>query len=359
MTNTLSLENFRLAAESANDHIVITDADGVILFANAAAAQITGYSVKEIIGATPKLWGGLMPESFYAHLWDTVKVHQQPYAGELTNRRKNGETYTAELHISPVIAKNGQVELFIAVERDITARVQLESSKTEFVSLASHQLRTPLSTLNWYSEILLSGELGKLSAQQKQYTTEIYKASQRMIRLVNDLLNLSRIEMGKLAIQPNHINLKSIIKDITDDLQHDLKMRQLTLAINYPEKELKLFGDQQIINIVITNLLSNAMKYSPKGGKVAIDIAFKNAATVAIVVSDSGMGIPDNEKAKIFTKFFRAENAKVSVSDGTGLGLYIVKAFVESAGGSIKFKSSTHGTTFTVLLPVKMRSKIS
>ena len=359
MANKLSLENFRLAAESANDHIVITDPDGVVLFANAAAAEITGYSVKEIVGGTPKLWGGLMPESFYSHLWDTVKIHKQPYAGELTNRRKNGETYTAELHISPVLAKNGEVELFIAVERDISTRVKIESSKTEFVSLASHQLRTPLSTLNWYSEILLSGELGKLSKQQQQYTKEIYKASQRMIRLVNDLLNLSRIEMGKMTIQPNHINLKSIIEDITEDLQHDLKLRQLTLAIHYPDKKLELFGDQQIINIVITNLLSNAMKYSPKGGKVAIDISFKNASTVAIVVSDSGMGIPDADKSKIFTKFFRAENAKVSVSDGTGLGLYIVKAFVESAGGSISFKSSSHGTVFTVLLPIKMRSKIS
>jgi PAS domain S-box-containing protein len=139
------LEKFKLAVDNASDHIVITDPDGVILYANRAVEKITGYSHSEVIGNKPSLWGKQMPEEFYNNLWKTIKEEKTNFIGELNNRRKNGEIYVAEASISPILNSNNKVIFFVGIERDITLLKEISDAKTEFVSVASHQLRTPLT----------------------------------------------------------------------------------------------------------------------------------------------------------------------------------------------------------------------
>lgn len=348
------LKRFKLAVEEANDHIIFTDPEGNITFANKAVTLTTGYSHKEVIGKTPRVWGGHMPEEFYKQLWHTISVLKQPFVGEILNRRKNGEKYTAELHITPILDKSGRITQFVGIERDITKIKQLDDSKTEFVSLASHQLRTPLSTLSWYSEVMLSGDLGALNKKQELYIHEIYTASQRMIALVNDLLNLSRIEMDKVLLQPNDIRMSDVISGVIQDMKPVIKQKEINLNIEQP-KTLRLHNDQQLLNIILTNLLTNAIKYTPAKGRITITITTKDDKLV-ISVKDSGYGITKQDEPKIFSKFFRAENIKTKVSDGTGLGLYIVKAFVEHAGGNVRFSSSEGvGTEFIITLPKDLK----
>lgn len=349
-------KQFRTAAENSFDHMVVTDPDGRIEYANHSAELATGYALKEMIGKTPSLWGGLMPKAFYENLWDVIKVQKLPFVGEIRNKRKSGEEYQAELHISPVFDDKGEIAHFVGIERDITKMRELDATRLEFVTLASHQLRTPLSTLNWYSEVLLSGDIGELSPEQEMYTKEIYKASQRMVNLVNDLLNLSRIDLGKVAVQSTDVNVVEILDQTIGDQKAFILEKNLKLELDIPSV-LKIKSDEQLLLNVMSNLISNAVKYTPQDGKISINLS-KKADKLHFSITDSGYGIPKADQFKIFTKFFRAENTKKHSSDGTGLGLYICKAFIENAGGKIKFDSKEmQGTTFSFELPLKLKGK--
>ena len=150
------LEKFKLAVENASDQIAITDKEGVVLYINKAVELITGYLAKEIIGQKAgKLWGGLMEKDFYTKMWKIIKEDKIFFKGEIKNKRKNGQIYYAEINISPILDKNDDVEFFVAIERDITQAKDIDRAKTEFVSIAAHQLRTPLSAINWSMELFI------------------------------------------------------------------------------------------------------------------------------------------------------------------------------------------------------------
>ena len=242
----------------------------------------------------------------------------------------------------------GAVILF----RDATEEKRIDQAKTEFVSLASHQLRTPLSAINWYAEMLLDGDAGKVSREQKKYLEEIYFSSQRMVALVNALLNVSRIELGTFMVSPEPSDLPAIIQSVLSELSFLIKGKGMKVEERY-DKNLSLVNvDRQLIRIVLQNLLSNSAKYTPAKGKISISLD-KKENDVLITVSDSGYGIPASQQMKVFTKLFRADNVREKDTDGTGLGLYIVKSIVEHSGGRIWFVSRENsGTTFFVQLPL-------
>ncbi len=234
-------------------------------------------------------------------------------------------------------------------------REQIEKMKSEFVSVASHQLRTPLTGIKWFAELMLKGKAGKLSADQKDFLEQIYSSNDRMIKLVEDLLNVSRIDTGsKFEIKKAPKDVIEIINSLTSDLvglahQHEVQIQK---SANVPT-EFVLPIDADKIRQVFQNLLSNAVKYSKKGGKVMVD--FKNSeGKVLITVQDTGLGIPQKQQSRMFEKFFRADNVQTAETDGTGLGLYIAKAIVEGHGGKIWFESKENiGTTFFVELPIR------
>ncbi len=190
------LKKFYEAVENASDHIVITDPDGIILYANNAVTKVTGYSKDEVLGQTPSLWGKQMDETFYKKFWNTIKHEKKKFDGELINKRKDGSLYTAEIHVSPILDNQGNLKFFMGLERDITKNKEIDKMKTEFVSVASHQLRTPLTSMKWFVEILRNEEPGKLNPQQKAIIESLHQSNMKMITLVNDLLNVSRIETG-------------------------------------------------------------------------------------------------------------------------------------------------------------------
>ncbi len=255
-----------------------------------------------------------------------------------------------------------------AVEHELLSEKaqEVDKMKSEFISLASHQLRTPLTGIRWFGELLLKGQAGALSPDQKDYIQQIYDSNIRLIKLVENLLNISHIETGnKFNIEKKPTDVIKIIDSLSNDLialahQHEVSIAKTR---DFP-KELILNVDEQKIREVFQNLMSNAVKYSKAGGVVEIGISDQGSASIyrpseqpinghaTIYVKDSGLGIPKNQQSRMFEKFFRADNVQTEETTGTGLGMYIAKAITEKHGGKLTFESEENkGSTFYVSLP--------
>lgn len=350
------LSRFQTAVNNASDHIIITDSDAKIIYANRGVEQLTGYSLEEVIGKTPAVWGKQMPKAFYEKMWNTLKVDKKPFVGEIKNKRKNGQLYDAESSISPIINDKGEIVYFVGVERDITKAKEIEKAKNEFVSLASHQLRTPLTAINWYSEMLLGGEAGGLNEKQKEYVEELGSSSRRMTELVGSLLNVSRVDLGTFTIDPKPTDIAKISKDAIKDIAPKISKKKLKIVEEY-EKLPKINIDPNLLEIILQNLISNAVKYTPELGTIKVVIG-KTENEIIIKVEDNGYGIPLYQQEKVFEKFFRADNIIPVETDGNGLGLYMVKQILNSSGGSISFTSKEGvGSTFEVKLPLSGMSR--
>lgn len=245
----------------------------------------------------------------------------------------------------------------LLVGRDVTKEREIDRAKTEFISLASHQLRTPLASINWYAEMLADGGAGKLNKTQKQYLDEIYAGNQRMVGLVNTLLNVSRLELGTFIVEPKLTNIIELADGVILEMKPQAEGKEVSVITKFNKDLAELLIDPNLIRIVLQNLISNAVKYTREKGKVWVAID-KDKEDVVITVKDNGLGIPEAQKDKIFTKLFRADNVKKTAIEGTGLGLYIVKSIIEHAGGTVSFTSQENkGTTFTVTFPLKGMEK--
>jgi PAS domain S-box-containing protein len=347
------LRKFKLALDNVSDHVTITDKEGIVVYVNNAVEKITGYSPMETIGKKAGiLWKLPMSKEYYQNLWHTIKGQKKIFMGEIQNRRKNGQIYTAMISISPVLDDNGDILFFVGLERDITLEKKIDQAKTEFISLASHQLRTPLTAISWYTEMLLAGDVGKLVSAQKKYLEEIHNGSKRMIDLVNTLLNVSHFELGTFNIKPEQVKLKDVAESVLLELKPQIIAQNLTIDKNYDPALPVIFTDLKLVRIIIENLLSNAVKYVSANGKITFDISVQESNAL-ITVWNNGMAIPKEAQPKIFTKLFRDDLAQKKDPNGNGLGLYIVKTIVENFGGKIYFKSEKDkGTAFYVILPL-------
>lgn len=478
-----------LGMQCSPHHLVITDVNGVVLYANPAAQAITGYTLEEILGETPRLWGGVMRPEFYIDFWKQLRAGRS-FSGEITNRRKSGALYQALFRVAP-IRRQGEIIGFIASEEDITRRVELEAqlaqrllhieqererdqallqsidngvvamdqkgkvllvndaaermfgcteaelmgknfaeeihavdesgqpvphsqrsvtraletgeksvrtdvysrrdgsvftghvtltplhllgkifgmvavirdvteerqidqAKTEFVSLASHQLRTPLSAIGWYTEMLLAGDAGALTDEQRQYLQEIEHGNRRMTELVGALLDVSRLELGTFMVEPVPLSVPEIAQSVLAELGPSITEKQLVVTTSIAPDIPSLNADPKLLRMVFQNLLSNAVKYTPENGKIDFSLSIDApAGTLLCHVADTGCGIPREQRDQIFTKLFRADNAKTKNVDGTGLGLYIVQSIMEHVGGRVWFESEEdQGSTFYFTLPL-------
>lgn len=228
-----------------------------------------------------------------------------------------------------------------------------EQLKTDFITLSSHQLRTPLSAVKWFTEILLKQRAGKLNKKQVDYLDEIYRSNERAISLVNDLLQVSRVEEGKLHLDLVKVDLTSLLEEVIGANKLSLESNQLSFHYEIVEGPLPLVNiDKTKIKRVFQNLLSNAISYSARGGHIDI-VLKKNKKEIIFSVADSGIGIPKDQQEKLFDKFFRGSNAAKIQPNGTGLGLFIAKSLVEAHKGRIWFESTEgKGTTFYFSLPI-------
>lgn len=354
--HAVELQKFQLAVENVHDHIVITNPDGVILFANKAVEAITGYTSQEVLGkkaGDKNLWGGNMDQDTYQAFWHKIKVDKVAFVGEFTNKRKSGLPYIAEAQVSPILDEKGNVLFFVGIERDITKAKEVDRMKTEFLSLASHQLRTPLSAMKWFLEMLLNGDAGPLNPEQTEFTKNIDDSNNRMIELVNSLLNVSRIESGRIIVEPVPTNLKQLVQDVVKEIQVQLEGRKQHIILDIHHDLPLILLDQKLMRQVYINLLTNAIKYSPNGSDINMFISKENN-TIITQISDSGYGIPHAEQDRIFSKFYRATNAIKKETEGNGLGLYLVKSIIESSKGKIWFTSSEErGTSFFFSIPIQ------
>jgi signal transduction histidine kinase len=240
--------------------------------------------------------------------------------------------------------------LFFLFWRRLGSAVEGVAAKSEALSMASHQLRSPLTALQWILETLKRKLGNKLSAEEKEFLEKAYGSSTRMMGMISDFLSASKLEVGKLIVESKPTDLKEIAKSVLEELQPTISSRKLAVEEEYAKDLSVIQSDPQLIRVIFQNLLTNAVRYTKKG-KIRLEVS-RREGVVKIVVTDTGCGIPLNQQAKIFTKLFRADNARELEREGTGLGLYLVKRVVERLGGKIGFTSEENrGTTFNVRLP--------
>lgn len=349
-------ELFLQAAKNATSHVILTDRNGHILFANQAATKLTGYSYNEMRGQTPRLWGGLLSDSTYKEFWSQLR-QGSVVKSTVINRRRDGLLYTTSVTVIPIVY-SGIIIAYLAAEDDITSINEIDKAKSEFVPIISHQLRTLLSVISWYTEMLIDGDAGKLSIKQKKYLKAIYTGNQHMVELLNSLLSISRIELGALTVEPTQINIDELTKSVINEQKLDITEKKINLTYLNDSTIPVIQADPKLLRMILQNLLSNSIKYTPDKGEIKIEVSPYDKRNILIKVSDNGCGIPKAQQPMIFTKLFRADNAKIKDNEGTGLGLYIVKSITEKTNGKVWFKSKENkGSTFYVVIPIKAKPK--
>jgi len=258
---------------------------------------------------------------------------------------------TIEVSTVTVGAETSRIGTLV-IFHDITREKTVERMKTEFVSIAAHQLRTPMSAIKWTLRMIIDGDLGPITAEQKDFLDKTYVSNERMISLINDLLNVTRIEEGRHLYNLVLVNLEDMAQNIVGSYTEIAKRKNLTLEYAMPETKLpQVKVDVEKIRLAISNLIENAIKYTPTRGKISVAIAAVNGR-VQVTVKDNGVGILKDQQERIFTKFFRGANVMRMETEGTGLGLFITKNIIETHGGKIWFESEEgKGATFYFALP--------
>ncbi len=356
----------RLAAtvfDRSQDGITITDARANIIAANAAFCTITGYTPEEVLGNNHRmLQSGLQDQAFYQAMWQALQ-RDGHWRGDIWNRRKNGEVFPEILSITAVHDDNGQLLHYISVATDISERKAMEESlraardeaeaashaKSEFLASMSHELRTPLNAILGFSQ-LFALDPG-LSAESREQAAEIGQAGHHLLTLINDIIDLSRIEAGRLPLSLEAVPVRRVVREALQmveamAVEHGIRLVELDGVA----QNAAVHADYVRLRQALINLLSNAIKYNRPGGRVELACS-RDGDGVRVTVHDTGIGIPADKQARIFTMFDRlgAERGKV---EGAGIGLVITRRLVEMMHGSVGFESREgEGSRFWIELP--------
>lgn len=241
----------------------------------------------------------------------------------------------------------------LIVLHDVSREKKVEKMEIEFVSLAAHQLRTPLSIIKWSMSMLKKGDFGKLTKGQNELVKSTFRNNERLVTLVNDLLNISRIEEGRYLYKLAEVNIKEIVRVVLETFEDQIKNRKIIIELEEPDTMPQIMLDAEKIKIVVQNFVDNAIKYSPDGGKIIVALQ-NDGKNIELKVQDFGIGIPKLQQDKVFTKFFRGDNAIRTNAVGSGLGLFLSKNIIEAHGGIIWFESNEgKGASFYFTLPIK------
>jgi GAF domain-containing protein/nitrogen-specific signal transduction histidine kinase len=347
--------------EAVADGVLVTGPNNRISFLNQSAAEILDLEPGRIIGQSLDVFGGLFGKS--AGTWmETIRNWSDgPIAYE------PGDTYAERLdlengriilvHLSPVILQNdflGTVSIF----RDITHEVEVDRLKSEFVATVSHELRTPMTSIRGYVDVLLMGAAGAVNENQTHFLNIVKNNTERLNILVNDLLDVSRIESGRVTLSPQALDLREIAEDVIGDIlrRSQEENRPMALSLDAPKKLPAVYGDIERVRQILGNLVDNAYHYTPENGTITVSIHSPNGGhEVQVDVTDNGVGIPLDDQTRVFERFYRGEHPLVLATPGTGLGLSIVKEIVEMHKGRIWMKSTGvagDGSIFSFTLPV-------
>lgn len=336
--------------EASPDPILITNAKSEIYYVNPAWEKLTGYKFQEVKGKNPRLMqSGKTPNKVYKNLWRALSKRETFSTSEIINRKKNGKEFQVHAIWFPIL-KEGEIEYYVQMFHDISRLVELEKQKDAFISIASHELKTPITSLFAYTLILEKRLVKKGDARDTYLLSNITRETKRLTNLIDDLLNVNRLESGKLILNLEEFDINTLIQQIIIDFQytndtHELKREG---SINS-----KVNGDKDRIEQVIINLITNAIKYSPNADKVLIRLAEeKNKAVIS--VQDFGLGIGAKDQPNVFKRFYRTKDKDERKITGFGLGLYIASKIIKKHKGKIWVKSQKgKGSTFFFTLPLK------
>jgi PAS domain S-box-containing protein len=348
------------AVKEKNKTLTIVDnlTDGVLVLDEANKIELVNPLVAELLKQEKET---LVGKNIFKIKSDKIDI--SPLLKALKSGKKNkirnvfrkelllGEKLYLEITTVPVEEGEDRRGTLLILH-DVSRDKFIETIKTEFVSIAAHQLRTPLSAIKWTLRMILDGDIGNISAEQKDLLLKTYQSNERMIALINDLLNVTRIEEGRFLYKPEPMQMEDIVEGVLKNSEELLKMKKIKLKLEKLKELLpEVLVDKEKISIVVQNLLENAIKYSPVGGEISISIERLNK-DVLFKIKDSGVGIPKDQQERIFTKFFRGSNVVKMETDGSGLGLYTTKNIVESHLGKIWFDSEEgKGSTFYFTVP--------
>ncbi len=341
--------------EGIADGVMVADANGRVILFNVAAGHILSVSRSQALGRRLDEMLGLYGKMARDWLSQVKEWREHPEAyemGEYLAERLQFEGRVVGVHLSPVIPKSHEFLGTVSVFRDVTAEVEADRAKTEFVSTVSHELRTPMTAVKGYVDLLLMGASGELTGQQQKFLDIIKSNTDRLTSLVNDLLDISRIETGKIDLEPEPLDMVEVIEQAVLTIRPKAEEKGLRVHAVVPPALPKVFGDPDRVVQILTNLVGNSYKYTPTGGVVSVHGYVKDEM-VHVAVADTGIGISLQDRQKIFDRFFRVDDPLVHEESGTGLGLSITVSLVQMHGGEILVDSEPgEGSIFTFTLPI-------
>ncbi len=341
---------------ATNEAITLVDRDRRFLAVNRRFVELLGIPADAIVGRRFDEMQGYVDRIF-----EDADSFRRLVANSASDNRPEFGCFLAQqwperrdlqFFSAPVAAADGVLFGRLYVLRDVTRERAVDRLKTEFVSLVSHELRTPLTSIKGYIDLLAAGEAGSLNADQLEFLDIVKSNADRLVGLINDLLDISRIEAGKMDLRQGPVALVPILRGVAAAQRLQIEAKRQTLTLDLPNVLPVAPGDADRLTQVFTNLLSNASKYTPTEGAIRVS-ASVDAGYVHVNVTDSGIGMSPEELDQLFTRFFRASNRLVQDAGGSGLGLAISRSLVELHGGEIRVRSASgSGSTFSVLLPL-------
>lgn len=362
-TKLLKLDKAKIEAllQSIGEGIISTDEYGKVIKINHSAEKMLQWKEDEILG---KMFTETIPA--YDEKGEVIPPADRALPIVLTRgvpttllasfARKDGSRFPVSVLVNPVILEGNLVGATAAI-RDITKEKEIEKMRLDLLSLASHQLRTPLSGTKWLIETLRKGIHGPLNKEQDEYIEEIYKINERMTGLVSDMLSALRIESGMESFQVEAVSVSSLFDALSVTMTPLAQAKQIFLRFN-TEESATLETARELLRNILESFISNAIVYSPAGTEISVDVK-NEPASITFSVTDHGIGIPKDEQSEIFSRFYRASNARVANTRGSGLGLYIASVLAEKIGGKVSFVSEEgKGSTFFVHVPYYRNNKI-
>ncbi|HEX5797271.1 MAG TPA: PAS domain-containing sensor histidine kinase [Candidatus Saccharimonadales bacterium] len=340
--------------DSIGTGAIMTDENGMIERVNDRALEMVGFKREELIGKWfPQVLVALDKHKKVIETMDRP-ITQSFLTGKPVNtltyyRKKDKSLLAANITVSPIILNNkplGAIEVF----EDVSLELEIDKMKSEFISIASHQLRTPLSAISIYAQMLVEGYKGKVSKEQQESLNTIIASTRRMNKLISALLDISKLETGKININYKDMQLDVVLRSIVEELKQDALKKDLKLALDIQDRPFTINSDALFVGEIYSNLISNAIKYTPREGKIKLSL-WANKKSYVFRVQDNGYGIPRNFQDKIFTKFSRAPNIQSIDPNGSGLGLYMAKEIAGILQGRLWFTSNSKGTRFYFSLP--------
>ncbi|CAM2859484.1 two-component system histidine kinase PnpS [Salinicoccus roseus] len=331
--------------------VMLVNQDGKVELLNSAMERFLSQHKGNLIGQPYEKVGERFALSPHIHaVFETnEKVHEEVHSYYPQER-------IMDAHLAPYYGQGWQQRGVIVVLHDITEIRRLEKMRSDFVANVSHELKTPVTSVRGFSETLMSGEVTD-EETTKQFLKIIHDESQRLDRLIRDLLNLSKIERQKMPLNLETLNMTALVHEVSVTLQGAIEEKQTRLVLPDPSKDVYLQGDEDRLRQIILNLVGNGINYTAEGGTVTVSLK-ENVEKVRLIIKDDGIGIPEESLPRIFERFYRVDRARSRHSGGTGLGLAIVKHLIESHHGEIEVESREgEGTTFTVILPKKQEEK--